>query len=35
MGRMDCFAYELAKTQLCRLPQGGGDFSKTDIESVL
>lgn len=31
----DCFAYEVAKTQGCRLLYVGGDFAKTDIASVL
>ncbi len=31
----DCFAYELAKENACRLLYVGGDFAKTDIESVL
>ncbi|MER8371845.1 type II toxin-antitoxin system VapC family toxin [Mesorhizobium sp. M1338] len=31
----DCFAYEVAKEHACRLLYVGGDFSKTDIESVL
>ncbi len=31
----DCFAYELAKENACRLLYVGEDFSKTDIESVL
>jgi ribonuclease VapC len=31
----DCFAYELAKENGCRLLYVGDDFSKTDIESVL
>jgi ribonuclease VapC len=31
----DCFAYEVAKTQGCRLLYVGGDFAKTDIPSVL
>lgn len=31
----DCFAYELAKEQGCRLLYVGDDFSKTDIPSVL
>ena len=31
----DCFAYELAKEQGCRLLYIGNDFSQTDIESVL
>ncbi|HEY2706597.1 MAG TPA: type II toxin-antitoxin system VapC family toxin [Caulobacteraceae bacterium] len=31
----DCFAYELAKEQSCRLLFVGDDFSKTDLESVL
>jgi len=31
----DCFAYEVAKENACRLLYVGKDFSKTDIESVL
>jgi ribonuclease VapC len=31
----DCFAYEVAKQNSCRLLYLGDDFSKTDIESVL
>jgi ribonuclease VapC len=31
----DCFAYALAKEHSCALLFVGGDFSKTDIESVL
>jgi ribonuclease VapC len=31
----DCFAYEAAKEQGCRLLFVGDDFSRTDIESVL
>lgn len=31
----DCFAYELAKENACRLLYVGGDFARTDIESVL
>lgn len=31
----DCFAYELAKSQDCRLLYVGGDFAKTDIPGVL
>jgi ribonuclease VapC len=31
----DCFAYVLAKENACRLLYVGGDFAKTDIESVL
>ena len=31
----DCFAYELAKENACRLLYVGDDFAKTDIESVL
>lgn len=31
----DCFAYEVAKEHGCRLLFVGGDFSQTDIESVL
>ncbi len=31
----DCFAYALAKEHSCPLLFVGGDFSKTDIESVL
>ena len=31
----DCFAYEVAKTQGCRLLYVGDDFAKTDIASVL
>jgi ribonuclease VapC len=31
----DCFAYEVAKEHGCRLLYIGGDFSKTDVESVL
>jgi ribonuclease VapC len=31
----DCFAYEVAKTQGCRLLYVGDDFAKTDIPSVL
>ena len=31
----DCFAYEVAKEHACRLLYVGGDFAKTDIESVL
>ncbi len=30
----DCFAYEVARDHACRLLYVGGDFSKTDIESV-
>jgi len=31
----DCFAYEVAKENACRLLYVGGDFAKTDIEGVL
>jgi ribonuclease VapC len=31
----DCFAYEVAKENGCRLLYIGEDFSKTDVESVL
>lgn len=31
----DCFAYEVAKENACRLLYVGNDFSKTDIASVL
>ncbi len=31
----DCFAYDVAKQHGCRLLFVGGDFSKTDLESVL
>ena len=31
----DCFAYDLAKTEGCRLLYIGNDFSQTDIPSVL
>jgi ribonuclease VapC len=31
----DCFAYELAKENACRLLYVGKDFSRTDIKSVL
>jgi ribonuclease VapC len=31
----DCFAYEVAKEHGCRLLYVGGDFAKTDVESVL
>lgn len=31
----DCFAYEVAKEHGCRLLFVGGDFSRTDIASVL
>ena len=31
----DCFAYEAAKNNACRLLYIGEDFAKTDIESVL
>jgi ribonuclease VapC len=31
----DCFAYEVAKANACRLLYIGDDFAKTDIESVL
>ena len=31
----DCFAYEVATEHACRLLYVGGDFAKTDIESVL
>jgi ribonuclease VapC len=31
----DCFAHEVAKEHACRLLYVGGDFAKTDIESVL
>lgn len=31
----DCFAYELAREQACRLLYVGADFSKTDIEGAL
>jgi ribonuclease VapC len=31
----DCFAYEVAKEHGCPLLYVGGDFGKTDIESVL
>lgn len=31
----DCFAYDTAKTRACPLLFVGGDFSKTDLESVL
>lgn len=31
----DCFAYEVAKEHSCRLLFVGGDFDKTDLESVL
>jgi ribonuclease VapC len=30
----DCFAYEVAKANSCRLRYLGNDFSKTDTESV-
>jgi ribonuclease VapC len=30
----DCFAYELAKENSCRLLYVGNDFSKTDIDSA-
>lgn len=31
----DCFAYEVAKEQRCRLLHVGEDFRKADVESVL
>ena len=31
----DCFAYEIAKENRCRLLFVGNDFSKTDLDSVL
>jgi ribonuclease VapC len=31
----DCFSYEVAKENSCRLLFVGDDFSKTDLESVL
>ena len=31
----DCFAYEVAREHACRLLFVGGDFARTDIESVL
>lgn len=31
----DCFAYEVARTHGCPLLYVGGDFPKTDIQSVL
>ena len=31
----DCFAYEIAKENACRLLYVGDDFARTDIESVL
>jgi ribonuclease VapC len=31
----DCFAYEVAKENACRLLYVGDDFAKTDIEAVL
>ena len=31
----DCFAYEVAKEHECRLLHVGGDFSQTDVQSVL
>ena len=31
----DCFAYELAKENACRLLYVGDDFARTDIDSVL
>lgn len=31
----DCFAYEVAKENSCKLLYVGNDFAKTDIESVL
>ena len=31
----DCFAYEVAKQHGCRLLFVGGDFSKTDLDSVI
>ena len=31
----DCFAYEVAKQNACRLLYVGADFGKTDIKSVL
>ena len=31
----DCFAYDVAKENACRLLYVGRDFTKTDIESVL
>ncbi|MBL8232181.1 MAG: type II toxin-antitoxin system VapC family toxin [Bryobacterales bacterium] len=31
----DCFAYDVAKTYGCRLLYAGGDFARTDIQSVL
>jgi ribonuclease VapC len=31
----DCFAYEVAKENACRLLYVGKDFARTDIESVL
>jgi len=31
----DCFAYEVARENSCRLLFVGDDFSKTDLESVL
>ena len=31
----DCFAYEVARENACRLLYVGEDFSKTDIEDVL
>lgn len=31
----DCFAYEIAKENACRLLYVGNDFAKTDVESAL
>lgn len=31
----DCFAYELAREQNCALLYVGGDFARTDLQSVL
>jgi ribonuclease VapC len=31
----DCFSYEVANANACRLLYVGDDFSKTDLESVL
>lgn len=31
----DCFSYELAKENSCRLLYVGDDFSRTDVESAL
>lgn len=31
----DCFAYEVAKENACRLLFVGKDFTQTDVESVL